>query len=177
MATSGYKSISRIKRSKKHSPGWLVRVSFKGELHQKFFPNHDYPSPRAALRAALRWRNATEREIGKPRTDRTVVSVNPKNKTGVIGIRLTTKPSQRSGKGKRRSRVYDVTWCPEPGVMRRTSVSIEKYGKKEAFRRALAIRQKAELEMYGAIVAKPDGKTAKPKRRAAKPARRAAHKS
>jgi hypothetical protein len=48
------------------------------------------------------------------------------------------------------SRVYEVTWCPEPGLIRRTSVSIEKYGEREARRRALAIRERAELEIYGA---------------------------
>jgi hypothetical protein len=154
VANSGFKSITRVKRRKKSSPGWFVRVAFRGEIVQKFFSDTNYHSPRAALLDAIEWRNDTEKVLGKPRTDRVVVGMSQRNQTGVIGIRRNKKASQRPGMGKRMSRVYEVTWCPEPGVVRRTSVSIEKYGEKEAFRRALAIREMAEREMYGATLPK-----------------------
>ena len=44
--------------------------------------------------------------------------------------------------------MYEVTWCPEPGKMRRTSVSIDKYGEEKAFEIAVKIRKEKELEMY-----------------------------
>lgn len=150
MANSGYKSITRVKRRKKNSAGWFVRVCFRGVIHQKLFSDSNYPSPRAALQDAIEWRNETEKALGKPRTDRVVVGMSRRNRTGIIGVRLNRKPSQRPGMGQRMSRVYEVTWCPEPGLIRRTSVSIEKYGEREARRRALAIRERAELEIYGA---------------------------
>ncbi len=160
MANSGYKGISRVKRTKRHAPGWQTRVVFRGELHQKFFPNSDYRTARDALRAAIRWRNATEKWLGKPRTERVVVGLSRRNKTGVIGIYLAYKRSQRPGRGGRKSKVYVITWKPEPDIVRRTSVSITKYGPKEALHRAIQIREQAELEMYGATLPRP-----KPRRR------------
>jgi hypothetical protein len=37
MATSGYKSISRLDHPKKRTHGWYVRVVFQGEIHAHFF--------------------------------------------------------------------------------------------------------------------------------------------
>jgi hypothetical protein len=147
MATSGHKSISRVDHEKKHAYGWLVRVAFEGKMHQKFFSDLAHRGKRASLKAAIEWRNKTEKQIGKPRTERKLAMPSSRNRSGVVGIRETTKAMTRDGRKK--GPVYEVWWFPEPGVIRKTSVSIYKYGQREAFRRALALRKAGEKEMYG----------------------------
>jgi hypothetical protein len=51
--------------------------------------------------------------------------------------------------GLKKGPVYEVWWFPKPGVIRKTSISVYKYGEREAFRRALALRKEGEREMYG----------------------------
>ena len=148
MATSGYKSISRVDHKAKHAYGWFVRVAFQGEMHQRFFSDVAHKGRRASLKAAIVWRNRTERKLGKPRTERKVAILSPRNRSGVVGVRRTAKAMTRDG--SKMGPVYEVCWFPKPGVVRRTSFSILKYGEREAFRRACALRKKGEKEMYGA---------------------------
>jgi hypothetical protein len=150
MATSGYKSISRVDHEKKHAYGWFVRIAYLGKMHQKFFSDAAQGGKRAALKAAIAWRNKTEKKLGKPRTERKVAMPSSRNRSGVVGIRETTKAMTRDGRKK--GPVYEVWWFPEPGVIRKTSVSIYKYGQREAFRRALALRKAGEREMYGSVL-------------------------
>ena len=121
-----------------------------GEMNQKFFSDYAHGGKRAALKAAVLWRNKTEKKLGKPRTERTVAMPGSRNKSGVVGIRRTMKAMTRDGLKK--GPVYEVWWFPKPGVIRKTSVSILKYGQHEAFRRAIALRKAGELEMYGAEI-------------------------
>jgi hypothetical protein len=149
MAKSGYKSISRIDTPSKRTHGWYVRVYFNRTMHSKFFSDSVYGGSDEALQEAIQYRNELERKIGKPRTDRHVVTASPRNQSGVIGVQRKVKRSKtRHGKVSE-SEVYEVTWNPEPNVIRRTSVSIDRYGEEEAFRRACKIRQEKEREMYG----------------------------
>ena len=150
MATSGYKSISRVDHKAKHAYGWFVRVAFQGEMHQRFISDVAHKGKRASLKAAIVWRNRTERKLGKPRTERKVAILSPRNRSGVVGVRRTAKAMTRDG--RKMGPVYEVCWFPKPGVVRRTSFSILKYGEREAFRRACALRKKGEKEMYGAVL-------------------------
>ncbi len=151
MATSGHKSISRVDHEKKHAYGWFVRVAYQGKMHQKFFSDLAQGGKRKALKAAINWRNKTEKKLGKPRTERKVAMPSSRNTSGVVGIRETTKAMTRDGRKK--GPVYEVWWFPKPGVIRKTSVSIYKYGQREAFRRAQALRKAGEKEMYGSLLA------------------------
>jgi hypothetical protein len=148
MTTRRYKSISRIDHPKKNTHGWYVRVAFKGEIHSRFFSDSSHRGKRQALQAARSWRDEQERALGKPRTERSVTGLSPRNRTGVIGVRRTTKARTRDG--RKVSPVYEVTWRPTSGQLRRTTFSIRKYGQAEAFRRACAFRKEKEQEMYGA---------------------------
>lgn len=147
MATSGYKSISRVDHKKKHAYGWFVRIAFQGEMQQKFFSDAAEGGRRAALKAAVVWRNKTEKKLGKPRTERKVATPSSRNRSGFVGIRRTMKAMTRDGLKK--GPVYEVWWFPKPGLIRKTSVSIYKYGQREAFRRAYSLRKAGEREMYG----------------------------
>lgn len=148
MADSGYKSISRIDDAKKKTHGWYVRVYFKGKMHSKFFSDARFGDKDQGLQEAIKHRDELERKLGKPRSERTVVQVSPRNRSGVIGVRRRRKSSGKKGRPGGYE-VYEVTWSPGPGKMKRTSVSIEKYGEEEAFKRACEIRRQKEEEIYG----------------------------
>jgi hypothetical protein len=150
MAFRKHKSISRIDHIKKRMKGWYVRVVFNGEIHSRFFSDGNYRNKTEALDSALDWRNRKERELGKPRTDRMVPSISRRNRTGVLGLRRTTKAMTRDG--RRKGPVYEVTWHPTPKRMHRTTFSITKYGEREAFRLAAEFRKEKEREIYGKVV-------------------------
>lgn len=126
-----YKSISRIDSPRAH--GWFVRVVFLGQRHAKFFSDGKYGGRDAALSVAVRWRNRTERSIGKPRTERTIG-------TKGAGVRRTIKEGRT---------VYVVTWHPRPGKMSRTSFSVRVYGERGARDLAHALRAEMERRYYG----------------------------
>ena len=154
---SRYKSISRVDQMKRKAHGYYVRVVFKGTIHSKFFSDSVWGGKRGALSEAIRCRDQIEKQLGKPRTNRTVVTESPKTRTGVPGIRRTMKHTGAKNPDNK-SEVYEVTWSPQPNVLKRTSISIDKYGEEEAFQRALKIRERKEREMYGSAVA-PGEKT------------------
>ena len=142
-----YKSISRIDQPEKNNHGWYVRVHFKGKQVAKFFSDKKNGGKRRALRMAVAHRDATEQKIGKPRSERPVVVRT--RKKGVVGVREAVYRTCTVDGELREAPVYEVTWSPEPGVVGRTSVSIRKWGKREAYRRAKEIRHEKEREFYG----------------------------
>ncbi len=152
MADSGHKSISRIDVPAKKMHGWYVRVWYKGKMHSRFFNDKFYNGKEEALNAAIEYRDQVEAAIGKPRTDRVVVTHSPRNQTGVIGVNRVKKQTGAYvpyTAVPNYSEVYEITWTERPNVIRRTTVSINKYGEDKAFRRACAIRWQKEREIYG----------------------------
>jgi hypothetical protein len=148
MADSGYKNISRMDARRNRPGGWYVRVSFKKKMYAKFFSNVTYGGSEEALQEAIQYRDQLEKEIGKPRTERTVIGcLHRRNNTGVAGVRRTQKIQEKRGR-KYIWDVYEVTWSLKPDRVCRTAVSIKKYGEQEAFRRACAIRAAKEAEIY-----------------------------
>jgi hypothetical protein len=143
VGSSGHKGISRIDSVKNNTHGWYVRVQYRGQTHAKFFSDTAHGGQKKALGKAVKHRNQMEKELGKPRTDRTVTVGTVRNNSGVQGIKRILK-----GKGY----AYEITWSPQPGVIQRTTVSIRKYGEEEAFRRAVKIRQQKEKEFFGGLI-------------------------
>jgi hypothetical protein len=101
----------------------------------KFFSDKKYGDGLAALDEAILWRDRTERELGKPRTEQVVVASHRRNTTGVLGVRRRMKDSYD---------VFEVTWRKESGKLGRTSFSIAKYGERKAFRLAVRLRRAHE---------------------------------
>lgn len=143
VGSSGHKGISRIDSFKNNTHGWYVRVQYRGETHSRFFSDSAHGGEQKGLTKAIRERNRLERELGKPRTDRTVAVGVGHNNSGVQGIKRVPK-----GLGY----AYEVTWSPSPGVVQRTTVSIQKHGEDEAFRRAVRIRQSKERRHFGGLI-------------------------
>ena len=131
------KGISRIDDPGGHGVGWYARVRFRGKTHSKYFADASHLGTLKAFAKALAWRNEKERELGKPRTDRIVSSRAARGKvTGVY-------QSKQS---------FVVAWSPEPGQLRREFVSISKYGRREAYRRAVELRRRHERAMHGRVL-------------------------
>lgn len=145
MAKSGHKSISRIDQKHKNHHGWYVRVTWNKDTISKFFSDKHYDGKAKALKEAIKFRNETEAQLGKPRSEGLVLGTVRRSNTGVRGVRRLTSKQTKRGRTYEWD-VYQVTFHPAPGVTKRTSVSIQKYGEKEAFDRACAIRKEAEKE-------------------------------
>lgn len=153
MAKSGHKDISRIDQPQKRTHGWYVRVRFGGQTRSKFFSDEASGGRDEALGRAVEYRNRTEAELGKPRTDQVVVAASQRSNTGVIGVQRRVKKYTGKNGEVLTSEVFEVTWQAGRELKGKTSVSIAKYGEAEAFRRACAIRRKKEQQMYGSAVA------------------------
>jgi len=129
-----HKDIARIDQASKQTYGWYVRVRFNGKTHSKLFSDLKHGGRAASLLAAIAWRDSTEKEIGKPRTDRNIVTISKTNE-GVVGVRLNEKLNR-----------YEVSWVTLQGKQGKTTVSILRHGKEKAFELACEIREQREKE-------------------------------
>ncbi len=127
-----HKGISRVSQDTKSTYGWYVRVRFKGITWSKLFSDKKCGGKYSSLLLTIEWRNKTEKKLGIIRTDKHMVTLSSSG-TGVVGVRLNNKLCR-----------YEVTWVNKQGEKGRTSVSIAKHGKREAFSRACAIRREKE---------------------------------
>lgn len=152
MAKSGFKGISRIDCPQNKTVGWYVRVRLGNVTKSKFVSDHKNGGKEEALKLAVEFRNQLEQELGKPRTDWVIVGNNPRNRTGVVGVRRATKKYKGKDGKIYLNEVYEVTWNAGREKRGRTSVSIAKYGERSAFRRACAIRRQKEQQLYGDVV-------------------------
>jgi hypothetical protein len=152
MAKSGYKGISRIDSPQKKMHGWYIRVRLNNVTKSKFISDLKNGGKEVALKKAIECRNQLEQELGKPRTDWVIVGNNPRNKSGVVGVRRAVKKYTGKDGKVYLNEVYEVSWNAGREKKGRTSVSINKYGERGAFRRACAIRRQKEQQMYGEVV-------------------------
>lgn len=129
-----HKDIARLDQSSKHTYGWYVRVRFNGKTHSKLFSDLKHGGRAASLLAAIAWRDSTEEEIGKPRTDRNIVTMSKTN-AGIVGVRLNEKLNR-----------YEVSWVTLQGKQGKTTVSILRHGKEKAFKIACERRQEKDAE-------------------------------
>ncbi|HEX8833555.1 MAG TPA: hypothetical protein VF719_05110 [Abditibacteriaceae bacterium] len=142
---SGYKGISRIDSPKNKTYGWYARVTSRGTTYSRFFSDSAHGGEEKALKKAVKARNEMEREVGKPRTDRVIMPPRATHTTGVTGVNRIAKGPMGS---------FEVTWSPEPNVIRRTTISIQKYGEAGAFQKAVRLRQQKERAVFGTVIRK-----------------------
>ena len=131
---SKHKDIARIDQESKRTHGWYVRVSFQGTTHSKFFSDKKNGGKNSALLAAVTWRDNTRDKIGKPQSDRHMVTV-ARNSTGIVGVYLNEKLNR-----------YDVSWVTPDGRQGKTSISIKKHGKAAALKLAIQKREEKNNE-------------------------------
>jgi hypothetical protein len=135
-AAGKYKSITRIDHPAKRTFGYFVRVTWKKQTRSKFFSDRKCGGRLAALHCAIEWRDVTEQELGKPRSERVVIG-SARNSTGVVGVRRMVKEG---------SEVFEVTWRKPGNRVGRTSFSIAKHGEERAFELAARERRRREEE-------------------------------
>ena len=153
------KGVTRIDDPGRHGVGWYARVTYGGKTHSKYFADMAHGGTKAAFLKALGWRNAKEKELGKPRTDRTFAKAGHRSPTGVHGVYQQKKS-------------FVVAWTPAPGRLERKFISITKYGREGALRRAIELRRKHERELYGRAVARvSDARRRRPSSASARKAR------
>ncbi len=132
-----HKDIARIDQESKRTHGWYVRVRYLGKTHSKFFSDKKCGGRYSSLLSAISWRDKIEKKLGKVRTNKHMVTVSNSG-TGVVGVRLNEKLNR-----------YEVSWVTDLGKQGKTSVSINKHGKKAAFEKACQIRKERENERLG----------------------------
>jgi hypothetical protein len=135
--TVKHKNITRVDHPPKNMYGYLVRIMWKGEKYAKFFSDRTYGDRLGALFAAIEWRNQTEKEIGKPRTERQVLG-KIYTSSGIPGIRRERENY---------TDYYVATWTTTAGKLRRTKYSINRHGEKRALELARKARARGLREM------------------------------
>lgn len=129
----------------------MVRVARGSERIVKFFGDGKFGGKRLAQQAAKNFRDETinklNREGKRPRMKK-LVARQKRNRTGVIGVSRV----ERVKADGTRVPYYSVTWHPQPGVQRGTSISILKYGEEMAFKKACAIRNRQLMRRFGSGV-------------------------
>ncbi len=128
------KSISRIDTDDTH--GWYVRVRFQGKEHRKFFSDSKYGNKLSALVAAKKYRDEIEAELGKPRTDRMVMTWHKANSTGFLGVRRREFPA------------FEVQASIRPGKIKKVIVPIIDGDEEAAFKKACEIRVELLKKSY-----------------------------
>jgi hypothetical protein len=131
---SRLKSISRIDSNKTH--GWYVRVTFLGTEHRKLFSDNKYGNKLSALIEAKKYRDELEESLGKPRTDRIVISTHKRNNTGMLGVRRREFPA------------FEVQASIKPGKIKKIIVPIANGDEQAAFKEACRIRQQLLHKSY-----------------------------
>ena len=128
------KSISRIDSKDTH--GWFVRVRFQGQEHRKFFSDSKHGNKLAALVAAKQFRDDLEVQLGKPRTERMVITQNKRNRSGVVGVRRREFPA------------FEVQATIKPGKVKKVIIPIENGDEQAAFEKACRVRQELLAKSY-----------------------------
>ncbi|MCU0912963.1 MAG: hypothetical protein MUC88_00195 [Planctomycetes bacterium] len=124
------KSISRFDYGRNR--GWFVRVRWRGRTHSKLFSDRLHGGKRKALDASVAWRDQTEADLGKPRTE-AVVQADPADLGGVWRV-------ERRG----RATVWVAAW---PGG--RVSFSVSIHGELGAESLARQARAQGLADYYG----------------------------
>lgn len=140
------KGISRIDSGSTH--GWFVRGYRNRVTSSKLFSDRKCGGKNKARAAAKEYRDglhASLAKIPKERRGPRIVLEDSRNKTGELGVSRVT----RIGASGQEYPIYTATWRPELGVQKCTSFSVNKYGEKGAFRKAVALRRAKMKEIHG----------------------------
>jgi hypothetical protein len=128
------RNIRRIDSPKSH--GYQVHIERNGTVITKHFSDSRFPSPTAARKAAIAYRDEMLAEVPPPANQRGYRTV-PHSNTGEVGISLTHM-SRRQGEKKP---YLTVSVSPSPGKMINRKFSVERLGYEEAMAQAKAWRE------------------------------------
>ena len=138
------RNIVRIKTG--FEKGWQVKVHRRGVRHEPFFGDTKHGGATKALEAAIRVRDDLEKKFPRYSRRELVQLITKRTPNGVRGVRWRTSVQLVGGK-KRKYVFAEAMWCPEPGKVKHKSFSVDKYGKKQAWIRAMKARRAGLREM------------------------------
>lgn len=132
-----------------HFAGWQVCVKRGGRRHVRYVADKDYGGRSGALAVA---RCIRQELIEALPPEVRIKSTYAPNRTGVVGVTLSSERS-RSGTGVSR---YSAVWPRVDGHgVHKRSFSIARWGRAEAFRRAVAARQEGLAQLLQARRLRP----------------------
>lgn len=152
MSNTGIKHVTWVARER----AAYVRVPWRRKIHgAAWFYASEHGGKRKAVAAAARHAAKVCRRLGKPITHR-VVNATPRNTTGVVGMTIVKRQTDRQG--KRFARAVQASWIGKDGKLHRTNRSIKKLGLQEAKRQIAAILARAQRERFGRALPRPVGR-------------------
>lgn len=139
--------IRRVDSDSSHTHAWVVTISRRRRKFVKHFTDGVYGGKRKALAAAIAYRDQVISR-NPPMTLKEFCSVMKRNnRSGISGVcRYASGDPRQDGK----LRWYWVArWSPEPGKNKQIKFSVNRYGEKGAFQRAVLARKKALAQLKG----------------------------
>lgn len=132
-----------------HFAGWRVCVMRRGVRHVRYVVDKDHGGRSGALAVARRIRRELIEDL--PPEVR-IKSIYALNRTGIVGVTFSREKS-RAGTGVSR---YSAVWPRVHGHgVHKRSFSVTKWGKAEAFRRAVAAREEGLAQLLQARRLRP----------------------
>lgn len=128
--------ICRIDQPEKRTHGFFLRAARQREIYSAFFPDKKWGGRAEALAAAVEYRRKLLNLLGRPAHPSRrywAETVRRRGRSGICGVRRVV--NRRS---KPWLKYWQASWSPKPGVVRKKTFSIRKFG--EAKARQLAIR-------------------------------------
>ena len=138
------RNITRIDTHSTH--GYQLRFQRRGNVVDKFYSDGSHGGKTKALAAARKHRDELEKKH-KPYSRKEIAKIrSEKNTSGVVGVRLAEEKSV-SGEWEYTYYFWVAQWSPKPGVRKTKRFSVSKYGDEEAYKMAVAARQKGVRDM------------------------------
>jgi hypothetical protein len=121
--------------------GWLVRMQRQGTKTEKFFSDGLLGGNRAALNAAKQFRDELESKSRHSTLLERAEEPSVRNQSGVVGVRLHQQKDRR-GEYEYQYWFWVAQWIDGHGQRKSKSFSVHHYGDEEAYRLAVAAREK-----------------------------------
>lgn len=134
--------IYRIDHDKSHTHSWYVTIQRRGRVYHRHFTDSIYGGKSKALNAAKGYRDSLINCL-RPLTRPEYCRIRKKNnRSGVSGV--TRIDAGENSRGRRYHRRYWLAqWPIGNGKARKKKFSIQRYGERGAFQRALRARREA----------------------------------
>lgn len=137
------KHIYRIDHAKSQTHSWLVTIQRRGRIYHGHFADVAYGGKQKARAAARVYRDGLLASL-VPFTRPELCSIKKRNnRSGVSGVtRIDAVEKNSRGKSVRR-RYWLAEWSIGNGKAKMKKFSIQRYGERGAFQRAVRTRQQA----------------------------------
>lgn len=131
--------ITRIDQPEKKNHGFYVRITHRGQTHQKYFPDKSSGGKAKALKLAKEYRDELLAKMPRYKQEMAARKKRKALQSGVTGV---THVVSKVGDDKQYE-YWQAAWADENGRRRTAKFSISRYGKEKALDMAIKARSKA----------------------------------